>query len=310
MSMLVYGCSDKSKLTIDVSNIDTNITIKRFEKAFYEAKPSDLSKIKKEFRFLFPHDIDSIWVKKMQDTDEQELFRETQRVYPNLKVLKVELEDIFKHVKYYYPKFSEPKVITIISNVDFEHRVVYVDSLLFISLDVFLGKENNIYQDYPDYIKQNFTKKQLTVSVAKELAKPIVFKTNNRTFLSRMIQEGKKMYALDAFLPKYSDADKISYTNSQIKWVKENEDMIWSYFIEKELLYNTNVKLSMRFIDEAPFSKFYLDIDNESPGRVGVWLGWQIVRSYMEHNKNASLADLMNTKNEEIFKKSKYKPKK
>jgi len=85
--------------------------------------------------------------------------------------------------------------------------------------------------------------------------------------------------------------------------------MIWSYFIEKELLYSTDNSLNKRFIDEAPFSKFYLDIDNESPGSVGAWLGWQIVRSYMKHNKEVGLKDLMTTENELIFKKSRYKPK-
>nr|HRM13383.1 gliding motility lipoprotein GldB [Flavobacterium sp.] len=64
-----------------------------------------------------------------------------------------------------------------------------------------------------------------------------------------------------------------------------------------------------RFINPAPFSKFYLEIDNESPGQVGAWIGWQMVRSYMENNK-VPVADLLKTDAKEIFSKSKYKPKK
>ena len=72
---------------------------------------------------------------------------------------------------------------------------------------------------------------------------------------------------------------------------------------------NDDPKLIPRFISPAPFSKFYLEIDNESPGRVGAWIGWQIVRSYMKNNE-VSLPQLLHTSAKEIFEKSKYKPKK
>ena len=306
----LFGCSeDANNLDVDVSKIKSDVKIKRFEQAFYTAKPEDLPKIKKEFRFLFPHDIDSVWVKKMQDKDEQELYKATQKKYPDLKDVKVGLDDLFKHIKYYYPKFEDPTVITIISNVGFEQRVVYSDTLLFISLDVFLGSDSEIYQDYPAYLKQNFTEKQLFVSAGKELVRPIIFPLKSRTFLAKIIQEGKKLYALDAFLPKIDDANKMGYSPKKLAWVEANESMIWSYFVDKELLYSSDNSLNKRFIEEAPFSKFYLDIDNESPGKVGAWLGWQIVRSYMKHHKEIALKDLMTTDNEVLFKKSKYKPK-
>jgi uncharacterized protein YjaZ len=124
-----------------------------------------------------------------------------------------------------------------------------------------------------------------------------------------MINEGKKLYLLDSYLPDVSDAQKIGYSNDEIEWVTLNETQIWTYFIENNLLYSTDYQLNKRFIENAPFSKFYINIDKESPGRVGVWLGWQIVRSYMNNN-NVTLQQLLQTNANEIFKKSKYKPKK
>ena len=84
---------------------------------------------------------------------------------------------------------------------------------------------------------------------------------------------------------------------------------MWRYFIEKKLLYDTDQKLIPRFINPAPFSKFYLEIDNESPGRVGAWIGWQMVRSFMENNE-VSFQELLQMDAKEIFERSKYKPKK
>ncbi|MEE9348940.1 MAG: gliding motility lipoprotein GldB [Flavobacteriaceae bacterium] len=306
--IFIISCKEENKLAVDVSNINAEVTFKRFEQVFYGSNELDLKKIKAEYPYFFSHDVDSIWIKKMKDTDEQELYKETQKVYPNLKLEKEQLKDLFKHIKYYYPKFVEPsKVVTLNSNVSFEQRVVYMDSLLLISLDVFLGKDSKIYEDYPDYIKEQFTKEHLIVSVAEQLVRPIVFPSKDRSFLARMIQQGKIKYALDAFLPTITNAIKNGYSKEKQNWVEGNEAMIWQFFMENKLLYDTSKELNKRFIDFAPFSKFYLDIDNQSPGSVGSFIGLQIVKAFMKHN-DVSLPDLMIMENETIFKKSKYKP--
>ena len=125
-----------------------------------------------------------------------------------------------------------------------------------------------------------------------------------------MIDTGKGLYLKDALLEEeYTDAEKMGYTKEQLQWCQENESYIWRYFIDGQLLYDDDQKLIPRFISPAPFSKFYLEIDNESPGRVGAWLGWQIVRSFMKNNE-VSLPQLMQLSAKEIFEKSNYKPKK
>ena len=124
-----------------------------------------------------------------------------------------------------------------------------------------------------------------------------------------MIHSGKILYLKDVILPEYKEEEKIGYTESQLHWCQENESYMWRYFIENQLLYDDDPKLLLRFVNPAPFSKFYLEIDNESPGKVGAWTGWQIVRSYMKNNE-VSLTQLMQTDAKEIFEKSNYKPKK
>ena len=82
-----------------------------------------------------------------------------------------------------------------------------------------------------------------------------------------------------------------------------------NYFIENELLFSTNPKLPLRFIVPAPFSKFNLSIDNDSPGMIGRWMGWQMVRSYMDKNP-VSVSQLLSKSADEIYKNANYKPKK
>ena len=108
-------------------------------------------------------------------------------------------------------------------------------------------------------------------------------------------------------MPLTADSVKIGYTEQQLVWARENESQIWRYFVERELLYSTDKGLDARFLDPAPFSKFRLMLDNESPGRIGRYMGWQIVRSFMDTHE-VSLRELLQTPGEEIFKRSKYKP--
>ena len=39
-----------------------------------------------------------------------------------------------------------------------------------------------------------------------------------------------------------------------MKWALTNEEQIWRYFIEHEVLYDTDSELQRRFINLAPFS--------------------------------------------------------
>ena len=100
----------------------------------------------------------------------------------------------------------------------------------------------------------------------------------------------------------------MGYTDDQLQWVVDNEVYMWQYFVEKQLLFNTDTALLQRFIEPGPFSKFYLEIDNESPARIGVWLGWQIIKSYMDRYPNTEIQALLNLPAQTLFSKSNYKP--
>jgi len=306
----LIGCDKKDSIKVDVEDIDVKIEISRFDKDFYTSSPNELQELKQIYPFLFPtQDHDSIWVNKMTDKDELELFDETQKIYKDFTAYKEQLNNLFKHIKYYYPKFQEPKVITLLTNIDSDNSVILTDSLLLISLDVFLGKDHEFYNDFPSYIKQNFTKDQLIVAVAEEFTQNFIIPTNDKTFVSKMIQEGKKIELMHHFLPNNEPAEILGYLDKQKQWAEDSESEIWKYFIQNSLLFSNDPELTVRFINKAPFSKFYTANDKDSPGEIGVWLGWQIVQSYMK-NSDVTIQKMLVTPNETIFKKSKYKPKK
>lgn len=310
LSMALFSCAKEPKYKVDVSGIDVDVKVQRFDQDFYQSQPQDLDVLKQKYPELFPAQTpDSIWLAKIADADERGLFEETQKVYSSFDSFEEDLKTLFQHVTYYNPDFIVPEIITVLSNVDYEYRVIYTTSTLFISLDVYLGKESAIYADYPDYIKENTKPERIPIDIANQVIEVQVRPSLNRTLLGKMIAAGKKMYLLDAYVPGVSDAIKIGYSEEKFLWAEANESEVWRYFIENNLLYSTDTKLNKRFLDEAPFSKFYLSQDSQSPGRIGQWIGWQIVRSFMEKN-DVSLQTLLQMNEEELFKKANYKPKK
>lgn len=309
LSLFFLSCDKKSKIEKAVEEIPVDIKVERFDKVFFETQPKDLAKVKKEYPFFFPEgNDDSVWLEKMQNPLWRELYAEVQKKYGDFEPVRKEFNTLFQYIEYYFPKTKTPKVITIISEMDYNNKVIYADSLVIVALELYLGKEHKFYQ-FPNYIKENFEEKQIMPDVVSSFSLNKILPITDKSLVNKMVYYGKQLYLKDLLLPNYTDADKIGYTPEQIKWCEENEGYMWRYFIEREMLYSDEPKLTTRFINTAPFSKFYLEIDNESPGRVGTWIGWQIVRSYMKNN-DVPIEQLLKTSAKEIFEKSKYKPKK
>lgn len=307
---MLFACGEESKVEKDIANIELNLTVERFDKAFMDAKPKDLPKLKSEYPFLFSkHVPDSVWIYRITDTLQNQLLTEVQKTFLDFEAPKSELKQLFQHLKYYDKTFKTPRVITLTNDVAYRDKTIVNDSLVLIALDNYLGANHEFYQNIPMYITANMQKNQIIADVADAYAKKYVFQTNRKTLLDEMIYFGKHLYFKDIMIPFKTDAEKIGYTELQLKWAEANESEIWSYFIEKELLYSTDPKLPNRFIADAPFSKFYLELDNDSPGRLGQYLGWQIVKAYAE-TTGKDVMKIMQTEPEEIFRKSKFKPKK
>jgi len=307
---LLISCKEEKVNAVDVSNIEVAVEIDRFDQKFYNSDSFSLSELKSEYPYLFPaQNHDSIWIQKRNDIDENKLFKKADNIFSDNAKLEQEFESLFKHIKYHFSNFESPKIVTLISNVDYESKVIYADSLMLVSLDMYLGKGDEVYSDFPAYLSNNYKESQLIVDAAIEISTRYYMSKPQRQFINSVISEGKKLFLLDVFLPETSDENKIGYLIEELNWAKANEKEIWKYFVDNKLLFSTEPKLNTRFINNAPFSKFYMDLDKDSPGRIGVWLGWQIVRSYMNNN-NVTLHQLLQLDEQELYKNSKYKPKK
>ncbi len=309
-SVLLISCDQKSKVDKAVEEIPIDVSVVRFDKIFYETPIADFHKMRKEYAVFFPSNVpDSVFINTIQNPLYRELYSEVQEQYANFTPVQDEIEDLLRRIKYYFPKQKTPnKITTIISEMDYENKVIYTDSVLVVSLDLYLGQDHKFYE-FPNYFRQTFQRNQILPDIVSDFSTKVNLNQHDKTFIGQMVHFGKELYLKDLLIPNYKDNEKIGYTPEQFVWCEENEAEIWRYFIDGSLLYDTDSQLIQRFISPGPFSKFYLEIDNESPGRVGIWIGWQIVKAYMKNN-DVSIDTMLKTDARTIFEQSRYKPKK
>jgi len=303
------GCKRQDQIEKEIAKVPVAIVIDRFDATFATLTEENITEIKGKYPFLFSEKYaDSIWINKAKDTIQLALNKEVKKAFSDLEEEKQQLHDLFQHIKFYFPEIKEPKVVTITSDVDYHNKVVIAKDLLIISLDTYLGTEHHFYEGIQKYIKKNFKREQIIPDVASAYAKNLVGPIRERTFLGNIISFGKELYLRDLFLPEMDNPQKIGQIQEDYLWLEANEEQIWRYFVDKQLLYSTDNDLLPRFLFPAPFSKFYLEeIDKEAPDRVAQYIGWKIVESYMKNN-NVSLRQLLMADAETIFNKSKYKP--
>jgi hypothetical protein len=297
-----------------------NTPVFRYEKDLFSLNlkdfPNELARLQPKYPFFLNGDIRD--PKNQQqlyafitDPITKEIYDETLKQFPNIDDLKRDLDDGFSYYNYYFPQDKIPTVYTYVSSLDYELPIKYTDSVLIIALDMYLGKSCKYYPQIgmPLYKTIRCSKEYIVVDCFKEIAFSHIKYDNARTtLLDEMILEGKRLYFAESMLPNESDSIIIGYTNAKLNWAQQNEANMWGYIIDKNLLYTPDSKIIMKFINDAPFTSFF---SNDSPGRAGVWIGWQIVRAYMNNNKNANLADMLKEPSgQKILNLSKYKPKK
>ena len=303
MPVIFWSCS-KRKTSKDAAQPYELI---RFESIFFDAHPDSLSEVEKRFPYFFPKTYPfSVWVNRRTDSLQLALYEQTKSI--SNSDIQNQLTPFMKGLPRVFENAELPKkVITITSDVDYNNKVILNDSMALIAIDNFLGVNHHMYEGIALYLRQQMELKHLSKELAESFANNKIESPEDRTFLAQLIYFGKIQFLKQSILSNYSEDKILGYAPDQLAWAMTNEKEIWNFFISKELLYSTDPELIKRFISPAPFSKFYLNIDVDSPGRIGQWLGLQIVKAYQIKEKK-SIEELINTPYRELFEKSKYKP--
>jgi gliding motility-associated lipoprotein GldB len=320
----LISCQE-NPLEIDVSAIDIELNVKRFEQDLFSypqgISTESVAELSSNYGLFFQDFTQSVinigspknpqLFHQLNDFSKDPYIHEIKKdadvMYSNFSAYETEIKAAFKHYASYFPKKKIPQIITYISG--FNYAITTDESYLGIGLDMFLGKDYPAYSQLglPQY-KTAFMCKEGLVAGAMLgwISTEFELKEKNADLLTEMIHQGKILYLLDALMPTAPHSLKISYTEEQLNWCENNEEPVWFYLIDNELLYTKETADLIKYMGEAPFIQGFPD---GSPGRIGHWLGWQIVKAYMTKNPTITLEKLMlNDNAQQLLNASKYKP--
>lgn len=317
--MVLFSCGkndEACRLDEDILNQGLTVEIVRLEDEFFKAeKAADYLYLLEQYpeftdeylqADLYP-DLTSLseeLVQVHQDSALRVLYDSVALEFADISEIEQELEQAFKYIKHYFPEFQVPKVYTFVSG--FNSDLIVTEELIVIGLDYYLPIDHTFQPDMPRYMADRYESRYLVPMIVTAISSRFnEINPQDNTLLAEMIYYGKAYHFTKAIMPCTSDQFIIGYTPEVIAETFDNEEFIWSHFVQNELLYETNPFEIRKYIGEAPFTDA---ISTKAPGRIGRWLGWNIVDDY-RFNQEVSLDELMaNPNSEQIFRQSGYRP--
>lgn len=318
-----------SQLDIDTSNVKIDpVVFKRLDKDVFLLTQENSAQKMKEYQNKYSTfytryvssivnnggKIDSLYsqtlLRFISNSDIKMAYNDLVKTYTDndVELMGDDMTEVVKRFKVFFPKRKTPQqFVTFMSG--FQYNIVYADSTLAIGLDMYLGSNNEFYNmmQLPKFRTRTMNKEHVFPDAVRAW---VISEFDNadavNNLLNHMIFYGKIFYVCDALMPNVQDSIKMGYTTAQMDYLDKYEKNVWGFFVKDNKLYDNDLKLISEFTSDGPFTRA---ISKECPPRVAMYIGRQIVKSYMEHNESVTLEDLMNEKDaQKILSKSKYKP--
>ena len=297
------------------------IPVVRFDKALFQLIETNDTTLAESLLASYPGmlDVTGKGILNMQSTEMPGFFNKLINFYsePNLRGLYQDamsrydaIEDVekslgigFAYLKANLPSLPVPRVYMHVSG--FNQSILVAENLLSVSIDKYLGKDYPLYARFfnPYQLEKMQRANIVPDCLTAWLMSEYTFKGKENVLLERMVYEGKMKYLVSKALPSVEPGILIGYTKQQEEWANTYEGAIWKAMIENKHLYTPDIIQTNNYFLDTPSPLF----TPESPGNIGVWVGWRIVNKYMEET-GVAVEELMQAGAQDILSASKYKP--
>ncbi len=316
--LFFLSCSSENP---DVSQLKKQVNINRIDKKVFSCQSKkELSTViqenQRQFELFynlsaFPSDtiLSNVLWKRVQDRSIDSFYNYYLEEFDDLSWLEEESSLLFAHVKYYYPDFVSPGISTFFSAY-LDRDIMMNDLDVAISLDFFLGPEAKYLPRLPEYMARRYRREYLVPMFIGSSISQSYNRVSQAdgSLLAEMIYYGKTHLFVEQMIPGLADSLNFGFSQSELDYLENNFKEIWGYFIERDLLYTRNYSEINRYVGERPKT---VEIGPDCPGRVGRFIGYQIVKSYLKSSDQIDITSVMaNPDAQEIFRESGFNPSK
>ncbi len=321
--LALSSCNKKSRFAIDTSKERIEVKINRFDSALITLdtlKKNNYATLSAKYPDFFQAFISEVLDVPAEDTlGIEKLFshylndkkfipvnKKALETFNNISDIESSVSEAFTIIHHYFPEVTLPEIYFYVSG--FNRSILLSNKFIGIGTDMYLGSDFPAYKDISyNYQLYGMRRECLATDiVSATLFRMFPMNSQQERLLDNMIHRGKVMYLLSVVMPTEKAADLMGYTPEQWEWCNKFHKDCWTSIIDNKHLFSTDLELIRKYMNEAPFTA---PISQESPGRLGTWIGWQIVDSYMKNNNDIGLRKLMDESNYQIIlEKSGYKP--
>ena len=297
------------------------VQLHRFDKVLFETPveqlPAKLQEVRNEYAtdLLNLHLEDADFMQMLtgfvNDPTMRDVYHLVDSVLGDMQPQAEQLGAALQKARELNPDLRYDKVYTFVSGMfDYNMRVGCNSHELIISVDQYVlpYTEHYGYFGSPVFLVQQSRPEYMVADCMTAIAREHIAIPQDRdmALLDYMVSEGKAIYFAQQVLPGTPDSILMRYTTDQIDWMKENEEHVWSYFLQNKLLYETDYMRFHNLIDDAPKTNAFRD----SSPRTTDYIGWRIVSQYMQRS-GSTLQELFDeTDAQKILNQSNYRPSK
>lgn len=232
--------------------------------------------------------------------------RKEREVFADVTDIQRDMDEAFTRLHYLYPEIEVPTVYLFISG--FNASIYFTEDAIAVGADMYLGSDYAYYnQVVYEYQKQTMRKECIPADVVSAyLFRMLPYTSTKSRLLDQMLYRGKVLYLLSELFPTLPDYEVMGYSKAQWDWCVAHEEAIWHLMMDKRDIFKTESIVLTSYLNEGPFTA---EVSQDSPGRLGTWVGWRIAESYMAHNEGVTLQELMAEGDaQKILEQSFYKP--
>ncbi len=336
--VLLSGCNNiKQRQLFPAEPVEVEVNIIRFDSALLAVRTTD---VKQDVDSLYAryHDFTALWVNSvlysylgfLEDAGFIKMYADSavqyqlpvflHDNYTGLEQANYDTKEVFaditpikKSLNLAYGRWLTIEPQHYVPNIYFMLSAFFYP-LISIGQDMALGTECYLGSDYPFYDKVVYNYQKQTMRpecipvniVLQDMKQTYPMNFSQSRLIDEMIYQGIIMYATAALFPELPKYEIIGYPEQKWKWCEQYEADLWKTMMDRQVLFSQDPAVQASFLSDGPFTS---EISQDSPARLGTWLGWRIVEQYMNTNTEVSLLQLLGSNDaQQILEQSKYRP--
>ncbi|OAV43849.1 hypothetical protein [Lewinella sp. 4G2] len=332
--LLLSACTRDSAPVPDVSEINVDVTLIRFDEAVFDVDTNqiatELNRLDAEYGNFADLYLRNIMPVRRADFDAEEQIEVMAAMlrYRPLRVLDslvsekfddaemdrqvADLEQALRYYRHYLPTAEVPDTLTTFVSEFGYAALMYGENDLAAGLEFYLGPEFDYTQVsaqesiFSEYLRRTYRPEYLTQKLMQVVIDDRILRPRAGRLIDYLIYEGKKLYLLERVLPYAEETQTQEVTEEQLEWLRNNEIAIYANLQKEDQLYSTDQILIRKLTQPAPYTQ---GMPTDSPGRAVNYLGKRIIQAYVEANPQTTMEQLIAIEDgQKILAGARYKP--